>query len=227
MTITEEILKADVGFELSSEGHWDEKEIAEKGYHSFNDAGVECETGEFLYGMIRVLQPDNVLETGTHVGVGASYIGMGLKHNHNGNLDSIEFLKPNHLEAKYRITKLGVGEHVTLYLQDSLSFEPSVNYDFMFLDTEPQIRFKELIKFYPHLKEGGYVFIHDLHRHMAQVQEKHPDHPDTPYWPWGKLPDEIIDLVRNDNLRPMHFSTPRGLTGFYKPSVEDYKWEKE
>jgi hypothetical protein len=43
-------------------------------------------------------------------------------------------------------------------------------------------------------------------------------------WPYGKLPPEIIKLVKEDKLRPFHFPTPRGLTGFYKTREDDYKW---
>jgi len=43
-------------------------------------------------------------------------------------------------------------------------------------------------------------------------------------WPYGRLPQEIRDLVRQDKLRPIHFPTPRGLTGFYKVAQGDYNF---
>src|SRR3990167_4430480 len=89
MTITERLMALDPTLQIHNEGEWG-KTITE--YSAFNDAGVECETGEFLYSMVRILKPDRVLETGTHWGIGMSYLGMGLKDNKKGKLDTVEFL---------------------------------------------------------------------------------------------------------------------------------------
>ena len=233
MTITEELIKLDPTLEPHNEGHWNEpydslvaKKPGIEGFSSFNDAGVECETGEFLYSLVRLLKPANVLETGTHWGIGASYMGMALKKNGIGHLDTVEFLPEIHAKAIHRIAKMDLIDFVSCHLMDVAQFEPKSYYDFILLDTEPQTRFRELIKFYDYLEPGGFMFIHDLHRHMAQVDEVHPDHPETPYWPWGPIPAAMNSLVVNDMLRPFHFTTPRGLTGFYKPHSGDYKWEK-
>ena len=227
MTITQRLMELDPTLVEFTEGHWNDVDADKMpgDFSSFNDAGLECETGEFMYAMIRLLKPDRVLETGTHVGVGASYMGMALKDNGKGHLDTIEFLPELHYKALQRLygaMKLGVI--ITNHYGDAAKFDPGNKmYEFILLDTEPQIRFAELIKFFPYLLPGGFVFIHDLHRHMAQVGQN-PDHPNEPLWPWGPLPQQIKDWVKDGQLRPFHFSTPRGLTGFYKPSSEDYQW---
>lgn len=229
-TITDRLMELDPSLKRYIEGHW---EIATQPgvsdlsgvYTSFNDAGVECETGEFLYGMIRVLKPVSVLETGTHVGVGASYMGMALKDNGSGRMDTVEFLPPNFERAKQRMQAMGLTDIVQMHLMDVAGFG-GVGYDFILLDTEPQTRFKEMLQFVPSLTPGGFVFIHDLNGHMAQVENFNPDHPDEPLWPWGPLPEQIKQWVRDDVLRPFHFATPRGLTGFYKPRPSDYVWKK-
>lgn len=217
----------DPSLELHNEGAWnipfDPDAIS---YSSFNDAGIETETGEFFYALTRLLKPHDVLETGTHWGVGAAYIGMALKANHMGHLDTIEFLPEIYAQAKERMAKLGLSEYVTCHFGDAANFQIPASrqhpYALILLDTEPQTRFAELIKFYEHLMPGGYVFIHDLHRHMHQI----PNEEHGFAWPFGKIPNEIHDLVLNDQLRPIHFPTPRGLTGFYKPSADDYQWPK-
>ena len=66
---------------------------------------------------------------------------------------------------------------------------------------------------------GGFVFIHDLHRHMSQEP-----HEKFFGWPFGELPKQVKDWVKDGELRPFHFPTPRGLTGFYKASEGDYNW---
>jgi hypothetical protein len=88
------------------------------------------------------------------------------------------------------------------------------------LDTEPQTRFGELVRFYDYLYDGGFFFIHDLNRHMGQVENE--EHGFA--WPRGQIPEAIKDWVKHDHLRPIYFDTPRGFMGFYKPSEADYKW---
>jgi predicted O-methyltransferase YrrM len=228
MDVTKQLLEDDGEFEQHNEGDWQNPfDPAKPGFSSFNDAGIEVETGEFLYALTRLLKPTNVLETGTHFGVGAAYIGSALHANHMGHLDTIEFIPPIHEKAEARIKRLGLSDVVTCHFGDVDSFYPGEKqYKLILLDTEPQTRFAELVKFYDHLEPGGFVFIHDLHRHMHQLPslEKNIDHPGQPYWPYGKLPIEVDIMVRQDKLRPFHFDTPRGLTGFYKPHPDDHKF---
>lgn len=192
----------------------------EQKWSMFNDGGIECETGELLHAFIREIKPKHVLETGTHRGVGAAYMASALKANGFGHLDTIEFLEPHFKYSLDLMVKMKLAGHVTVYCRDVAEFIPTVKYGLILLDTEPQTRFAELIKFYPYLLPGGYVFIHDLHRHMHQI----PNEEHGFAWPYGPLPEEIKKMVQEDKLRPFHFGTPRGLTGFYKPTKDDYQW---
>jgi len=220
-TITDRLLSLDPSLKIHNEGNWQGLfDPNQKGFASFNDAGIECEVGEFLYGWIRILKPKKVLETGTHVGVGASYMGLALSDNKEGKLDTIEFIDVHHKRAVERMDTLGLRNQVNLFEGDVKDFKPVENYQLILLDTEPILRFAELIKFFPYLDQGGYVFIHDLHRHMQQVENK--EHGFA--WPYGKIPEAMLNLVKVGALRPFHFFTPRGLTGFYKVSDLDYKW---
>ena len=117
MNITQRLQELDSTLILHNEGDWQNPLNPEKpGFTSFNDAGVETEIGEFLYGLIRILKAKNVLETGTHIGVGASYIGMALKDNKEGHLETIEFLPEIHQKAVKRISDLGLADVVTCHL---------------------------------------------------------------------------------------------------------------
>lgn len=207
----------DLGFEISPE-----MSLPLSGYHMENSGGVECEVGEFLYGLVRMVQPDNICETGTHLGVGASYMGLALKENGKGKLTTLEFIPELRNQAVTRFEKLGLTNQIDSILIDAAAFNPTTTFDIILLDTEPQTRFAELIKYLPSLKPGGYIFIHDLSSHMHQVPAPTPDLEFG--WPYGKLPQQIIDWVKDDVIRPFHFRTPRGLTGFYKVAPEDYKW---
>ena len=217
MNITEKMASLDPNLKIHNEGEWSNTVSP---YSAFNDGGVECEVGEFLYGLVRLLKPTNVLETGTHFGIGASYIGHALKDNGFGKLETLEFLPEIQEVAKARITAQKLNDFVTLVSGDATKHVPTALYDVVFLDTEPQTRFFELTKYFPHLKEGGFIFIHDLHRHMHQI----PNEEHGFAWPYGKIPNEMHRLVSGGFLRPFHFANPRGLTGFYKVSEGDYKW---
>lgn len=190
-----------------------------KNFVMFDDGGVELEVGEFLYGLVRVLKPEKILETGTYTGISAMYMAQGLKDNGMGDIVSLEVDRTHKERAEELWRRVGLSEYARSQLESSEHFESKDEYDLLFLDSEPQYRFGELVKFFPHLKPGGYVFIHDLHRHMSQQ-------PNEKFfgWPFGALPTEIENWVKDGQLRPFHFPTPRGFMGFYKPDPRDYKW---
>lgn len=218
MTVTAWLMGKDSSLEKHNEAEFSGSSAQD--YSAFNDGGIECETGEFLFGLIRLIKPKLVLETGTHQGVGASYMAAGMLANGFGELHTLEFIPEHFMRAKLRIAEIGLDNFVVTSQMDVAKFTPEDKYDLILLDTEPQTRFKELLQFYPYLKEGGYLFIHDLHRHMHQIENKEHGFG----WPYGKLPDKVTQLVKTGKLRPFHFETPRGLTGFYKVSKADYKW---
>lgn len=198
-------------------------EVTNENYRMFNDGGVECEVGEFLYGFTRVMKPQNVFETGTHLGISSSYIGQALKENGFGLLTTVEINKEHINTSRERYERIGIDKQVIVDKEPSLEYDLEYECELMLLDSEPEYRFKELIRFYPKLAVGGYVFIHDLHRHMSQ-NSINPDHPHFKGWPFGEIPGTIMAWVKENKLRPFHFQTPRGLTGFYKPHVEDFVW---
>jgi hypothetical protein len=217
MNVTQRLMELDPTLVLHNEGEWNNGSSA---YSAFNSGGVECEVGEFFYSFLRMIKPQDVLETGTHLAVGASYMGMALKDNMGGHLDTVEFIESLWNQAKERITKMGLDPFVTCRFGDVAYFEPKlIKYQFILLDTEPQTRFAEFLKFYPYLDEGGYMFIHDLGRHLQQIEI-----PNLGFaWPFGRLPEGMVQLMKEGKIRPFHFSTPRGLTGLYKIHHDDYK----
>lgn len=201
-----------------------QKEVRDEGngYMMFDDGGVETEVGEFLYGMIRILKPKNVLTTGIYTGISDSYIGEALKDNGFGLSTALEF-ESFHLERARKLwEKLGLLQYIDPHLGNSLNFTPTEFCDFMFLDTEPHIRFQELVQFYPWLNPGGYVFIHDLPRGMTQGNIN-PDHPEIESWPFGNIPEEMKNWIKDGELATFHFPNPRGLVGFYKRHPSDYR----
>lgn len=220
MNITNELIaRLPEDLILHNEGEWSNAVLE---YFAFNDGGVECETGEYFYSLVRIMKPQHILETGTHHGIGALYFALGCEHNGKGDVSTIEFLQPNHDLARSRFDRSGLGHRITSVFGDATKQSFDKQFDIILLDTEPQTRFFEFMYYWDNLKPGGYMFIHDLHRHMHQI----PNEEHGFAWPFGEVPQFIKDKVANDEARPFHFGTPRGLTGFYKVAPEDYKWAK-
>lgn len=206
-----------------------------KGYEMFDDGGVEVESGEFLYGLVRLLKPLHILETGTYTGISSMYMAQALKDN-KAPFESANTMErfaqiftcdieQFHLDRARRLWEAtGVSQYILSKNIPSLKVEPAqADYDLLFLDSEPQLRFAELVKFYPYLKEGGYILIHDLFGHLGQVDIINPDHAEFKFWPWGELPEEIVTWLKTDKLRVMPLPAPRGMVLFYKPREDDYK----
>ena len=222
--ITDEVA-ALLGQQIHNEGEYSGDNATANMYTAFNDAGVECEVGEFLYAMVRVLKPYQILETGTHQGMSTMYMALACRDNGHGLVDTIEFIPEHHFKALEHFVNADLTRYINPIKADVTTWSPPVDrrYQLVLLDTEPQLRFEELVRFYDYICPGSFVFIHDLHRHMGQM----PNAEHGFAWPWGPLPHQIKQWVRDDKLRPFHFATPRGLTGFYKVADEDYVWKRK
>ena len=195
----------------------------ETGYYTMcDDGGVEHEVGNFLYGLVKILQPKHILETGTYTGVSSLYMAQALKDNKHGDLITLEVENTHKQRAEKLWQACGVADQVDCILIPSLDYTVHQDFELLFLDSEPQYRFAELVKFFPYLKEGGYVGIHDLPNSLCQGNFN-PDHPEMKSYPYGDLPEQIKDWLKTDKLRMMHFPSPRGLTFFYKTKESDYR----
>ena len=192
-------------------------------YSKHDDGGVEVEVGELLYSMVRILKPQHILETGTYSGISALYMAQALKENNSGDIITLEIDSTHKLRAEKLWKACEVEKYVGCIMQNSLDYElPGMQYDMMFLDSEPEVRFKELVKFFPCLKPGGYVFLHDLPRGFCEGNVN-PDHPEYKNWPWGELPNEIKQWLKNGDLVKFHLPNPREMVGFYKRRKDDYE----
>lgn len=199
-------------------------EVSDPKFKMFDDGAVEVETGELVYGFVKRLKPQNCLSTGVYTGISDLFIAMALKENGFGHLEAIEYEQAHIDRANKLWNKMGLSEQITVIKSDSLKFEPKKQYQFMFLDTELNLRLHELVKLFPYLDEGGYVFVHDVHRHLykGNVNE---DHPEIINYPMGEFPPEFDNLLKTDKLKLFHFPGARGLIGFYKTKEGDYSFK--
>ena len=183
-------------------------------YQMFDSGAVSVEEAEFLYGLIRVLKPLEVLTTGIFTGISDMYIAQALIDNEIGKLTALEIGEHHLQRARSLWEKVGVISVIDSKLISSLDFIPDKEFELIFLDSEPEIRFKELVKFYPNLKLGGYIGIHDLPVDLVQGNIN-PDHPNFPSWPYGNVPEEMKQLLKEGKLIRFHLPTPRDCAFFY------------
>jgi len=192
-------------------------------YEMFDTGGVELEVGELLYGLVRAIKPKRVLTTGIYTGVSDMYIAQALKDNCIGYSEAVEFEIQHIRRAVQLWERVGVKDYIHVTCCSSLDYEASGEYEFMFLDTEPNIRFYELEKFYQFMAPGCIVGLHDLPRTFCQGNTVKDANGKTFYdWPWGQVPNFMHQLLIDGSLRKFHIPTPRGLTFFYKKHMEDY-----
>jgi predicted O-methyltransferase YrrM len=194
-------------------------------WQCFNTGSVEVEVAEFLYAFVRMTKPTHILETGTHKGISAAYMGTALKDNEQSMdevassvITTIEFEAQHLQDASKLISALSLDPWVHMWYGSSLHYPGMQDLDLIFLDTEPQIRFKEFERFVPFLKPGGYIFIHDLHAHLGQV----PNEEHGFAWPYGSIPEQMRYSLSKGFMRPFSFETPRGLTGFYRVAADTW-----
>jgi hypothetical protein len=194
-------------------------EPTDSGFKMFNTGGVECEVGEFLYSMVRIMKPKEVLETGTHCGISSTYMGLALKENGlGGKITTLDLVY--HEEAKKLHSALELNEFIKQIEGNSLNFCAETTYSMVLLDTEPILRFAEFEKFYDSVTPGGLIIIHDLHPNLSYntFQDK-----SLPYshWPFGNFIPTIGDkFIKKFRVQLLSLPTPRGITIFQKESYD-------
>jgi len=185
----------------------------------FNSGGVEVEVAEFLYSLIRMIKPERILETGTHLGVSSLYMALGLQKNSKGKISTFEVIPELRSQAVSLWKDFNVESFIDSNLIPSLSasFSSDTIFDILFLDSEPQYRFDEFKLFFPLLKPGGLIIIHDLHGSLGHHGQTYHDLYD---WPYGDFRESLGPYITNHQVQLISFNTPRGMTLFQKESEE-------
>lgn len=155
---------------------------------------AEVETLEFLYGLIRLVKPVRVVETGTWHGYGAEAIGRAMKDNGFGQLVTLELDKENHEFATRHLHEAGLESIVSVIHESSLNYLPTEPIDCLLLDSSLEIRAAEFRHFLPYLRPETVILFHDTSSVHEVVRE------------------QIRQLESEDLIRSLSFSTPRGVT---------------
>lgn len=191
------------------------KEITDPRYLMFNTGGVELETAEFLYGLTRILKPETIVETGTHLGISTLYMAAAILENSltdKGRIITCEVIPELIQVAKRTWRENGVEDLIDIRNCYSLELDIQKEVDLLFLDSEPQYRYDELLKFLPKVRDRGFILIHDL---LPEMKCREATSPETcPLF--GNYKNKIGYLLKEFSLIPIHLPCPRGMVLFQK-----------
>lgn len=132
-------------------------------WHAPNGQATEIEVTELVAAMVRAIQPDLVVETGSHSGQTTVAIGEALAANGHGRLLSVERDVDRAREAAAAADDLPVE----VVDGESLSFSLGQQIDMLWLDsgmyteTGELLRVAEYRRFRPYLSSRAVVMVHD------------------------------------------------------------------
>lgn len=218
MNTTCELLRHDRSLRIVQ---YNERDAIEKrGYHWFDPTdeldihfpeGIEAEVGECLYGLVMMIRPQLILETGTRLGLSTRYMALALRDlGCNGRLITIERDERCLLHAEKKIKAARLDEIVMPFCDDSRNIEATdYEIDMMFLDSKPEHRYEELLMFWQNLRPGGMVVVHDLWGFECKG--------------FGPFPEELRAMLKKGEARAMNFPTSAGLTLIQKAYENDFQ----
>lgn len=166
-------------------------------WNSTDGDSSELEVSELIGGLIRGLQPDYCLETGSGFGQTTKKISEALMVNLHGQLVSLE---TDSSRIVFLMGKIGYS-CVRIIQENSLTFIPEKMIDFAFLDSFYELRVTEFMHFKPWMRKGTIVLFHDTApgRGSHRIES-------------GRDLRDEIEFCLKDFVRFIHLPTPRGLT---------------
>jgi len=109
-------------------------------------------TGQFLFFMVNLIQPKNILELGTSVGYSALWMGIAAQ-NYGGNIHTVEYFDEKIEIADSFIKKAELEKTIVVYKNKIIDFLDTTDgeYDFVFMDADKG----NYLKYYDLLKQKG------------------------------------------------------------------------
>lgn len=95
--------------------------LLKKTWSAVEGYSCELEFGDFLWGLVRYLKPDVIVETGTYRGFTASCMAIAVRENNNGHIWTIDNDVFILAEASSKFEMLDLSSFITIIHADSLS----------------------------------------------------------------------------------------------------------
>jgi hypothetical protein len=170
----------------------------DKMWSARDEQGSEQEVSEFMYGLIRLLKPAVVVETGSYLGDTTIAIAKALKENNHGKLYSCDIDGSYVQDVNNWIKREGLQDwaNVILITGQELIAQLGNQIEFSFIDSggEKGVRENEIKTLLPFMKSMQMFALHDT------------------------APQHVgMNAVANAiQLPKVYFNCPRGLTIFQK-----------
>lgn len=177
--------------------------------------------GSFLFKLVKHLEPNTILELGTCIGIGTSYMASARK---NAKLVSLEACPETHQLAKDNCKELGL-EHIELIcttFQDYFKTKPQNNFDLIYMDGHHQYEASKdyFEKIYPLLNREKAVVVMDdiywskgMNRAWKELKEDPRIHSSIDLFQLGLL------IINTDIKTKQHFKIIRHK---YKPWLSGF-----
>lgn len=156
-------------------------------YHKKDDTllGVCDEVGDFLYGLVRMVKPARIIETGAHVGDSAVRMAEALRDNKFGHLHTCDVDHAMVERATRRLAGLPATVH-HVHGSDLIASYPDA--EFYFIDSgDANVRWAELAML-RNVPPGGVVAWHDACVGYDDLYERFAN---THDWPHLILPSIV------------------------------------
>lgn len=139
---------------------------------------VEPEVGNLLNLLVRLLQPEKILEIGTAIGCSAIYMARALAENGFGHITTIELVSERAEMAKKYFAQAGLQEYIELINADARALFPTLEgpYDVVFLDAAKG-QYEDFLQLaYDKLKPNGVVIADNVLLNGWVVNLAYPNH---------------------------------------------------
>jgi predicted O-methyltransferase YrrM len=138
---------------------------------------VGPETGRMLYWLIRVANPERVLEIGTSVGYSGLWMAAALEANGGGTLWTIESNVKRQKLAEAHFEQSGLGHRIELlkgHAPSIFDLEGVVpdSVDLAFFDATKYQHTEFFTAVYPRMKSGGMIIVDNVQSHRFGEMEK-------------------------------------------------------
>jgi predicted O-methyltransferase YrrM len=158
---------------------------------------AETELADFLWGLVRLTHPDNVLETGTYLGHTTRRLAEAVRANGHGLVTSVE-LDADRVEAvRVDLMRAGVNHHVRLLhgSYDTVDLKPpGGQYGVAYFDSHWE-RDLEYHAARAHLAKGALLVFHDC-------GEQHQG---------GQVRARVASLEAQGFIKGVYIPCPRGV----------------
>lgn len=185
---------------IHTEARWGENDFVRNNayWHCQDGDSTEIEVSMLVASFVRATQPERVVETGTAWGQTTQMIGQALIDNGHGHLMSLEVEAQRLTYSRWYCHEVICAGFVSIVELSSLDYQPDDRVDFLFSDSNYELRVPELKHYHKFMGGDAIAIFHDT----------------APGHGVGRLPDgmDLQEHIETLGMRNIRLHTPRGVT---------------